>query len=353
MLALQICAAAAAIAAVFGAWRLARGIRAILPSLPVHNDDLIFFQDTMDRPQPFPADPSSAAAVLAQLRAIPGAGLLRRVLALLQLAWPALAVRLACGLFLTPLPAKWPRRGGPWPALWRLARWPFEDASVVLYRLPAAADGPVVLLVHGWAGSAAQMRPLAEELAAQGLCPIIVELPAHGRSAGWQSTLPQFARAIDYVGARLAQEGSAVHAMVAHSLGASAAAFAAARGLPVARMVLLAPAASPRAYTRLFAQVFGLSERTRAAMQARIEAREAALMAQFEPWALGARLGMPVLIAHDRDDRVNPFSDGQAYASALPRAELLATEGLGHNRLLKDPQVLARVGAFLRESGTG
>jgi hypothetical protein len=43
MLALQICALAVAGVAVVGAWRLARGICAILPSLPVRNDDLIFF----------------------------------------------------------------------------------------------------------------------------------------------------------------------------------------------------------------------------------------------------------------------------------------------------------------------
>ena len=312
----------------------------------------------MDRPDPFPLAAQAPAtphagpdAALAQLRAIPGARLLRAVLALLQRAWPALAVRLASRVFLTPLPAKWPRSGTPWPAPWRAARWPFEGGSLTVYRLGQRTSGPVLLLVHGWGGNAVQMRPLAEQIAAQGLCPVLIDLPAHGRSAGWKTTLPQFARAIEYVGARLAQEGEPVHAIAAHSLGATASAFAAARGLPVERMVLLAPAASPPAYTHLFARVFGLSERTRAAMQARIEAREAALMPQFEPSALAARLGIPVLVAHDRDDRVNSFADGEAYVQALPRAELFATEGLGHNRLLKDPQLIARVAAFLRGAG--
>jgi hypothetical protein len=36
------------------------------------------------------------------------------------------------------------------------------------------------------------------------------------------SNLPQFARAIDYVAARLALEGTALKAIAAHSLGANA-----------------------------------------------------------------------------------------------------------------------------------
>ena len=142
---------------------------------------------------------------------------------------------------------------------------------------------PVALLVHGWGGHARQMLPLAETLAQQGLRPVLIEMPAHGRSAGSVSNLPQFARAIEYVVARLQQEGHTLRAVVAHSLAANATAYAASRGLPVERIVLLAPPASPREYTRLFAHVFGLSESTRAAMQKRIEAREGVLMLQFEP----------------------------------------------------------------------
>ena len=131
------------------------------------------------------------------------------------------------------------------------------------------------------------MLALADALATQGLRPVILEMPAHGRSAGAESTLPQFARAIDYVTARLHQQGHSIRALVAHSLGANAAAYVASRGLPVERLVLLAPPASPPEYTRLFAKVFGLSEATRAAMQKRIEAREGILMPQFEPDSRG------------------------------------------------------------------
>ena len=281
-------------------------------------------------------------------QASPGLRVFRAALGASQRVWPALAVRAASRLFGTPLPPKWLQRGASWDANWRMARWPFEDASLTLYSPRAQAQSPTVLLVHGWGGHAGQMLPLAEAVAQAGLRPVIVEMPAHGRSAGAVSNLPQFARAIEYVGARLRQEGEALRAVVAHSLGANGAAHAASRGLATERLVLIAPPASPREYTRLFAAVFGLSENIRARMQARFEAREGILMSQFEPPAVGARITARTLVVHDRGDSINRFADGEDFADAIPGAALLPTEGLGHRRLLKDTHVLHAVTDFIR-----
>jgi len=278
--------------------------------------------------------------------ASPGVRVFRWALTASQRLWPSLAVRAASRLFGTPLPPKWLSRGAPWDASWRIEHWPFEDASMTVYSQAVAPHGPVVLLIHGWGGHARQMLPLAEALAQRGLRPVLVEMPAHGRSAGSVSNLPQFARAIDYAAARMLQEGHRLRAVVAHSLAANAAAYAASRGLAIERLVLLAPPASPRDYTRYFAHVFGLSETTRAAMQKRIEAREGILMPQFEPDAVGSRIRVPTLVVHDRDDSINRFADGQAYTHAIRSAQLVATQGLGHRRILKDAEVLGKVAIF-------
>ena len=204
-----------------------------------------------------------------------------------------------------------------------------------------------VVLLHGWGGHARQMLPRADALTDRGLRPGLVDLPAHGGSRGRVSNLPQFARAIEYATARLHAQDSAPHAVVAHSLAANAAAHAASRGLATQRLVLLAPPASPHEYTRLFAQVFGLSERTRAALQRRIEAREGILMRQFEPPAVGPRIALPTLVVHDRGDRINRFADGEAYRDHIPGATLLATEGLGHRKILQQAEVLQAVADFV------
>ena len=275
-----------------------------------------------------------------------GIRLFRLALTAAQRVWPALATRAATRLFATPLPSKWLQRRTDWGSDWRIAHWPFEHADLTVYMQRVAPHAPIALLVHGWGGHAGQLRALAEALAQQGLRPVLVEMPAHGRSGGTTSHLPQFARAIEYVVSRLQQEGHVVRLLAAHSLGASAAAFAVARGLPVERLVLLAPPASPRAYTHYFARVFGLSEATRASMQKRIEAREGLLMPQFDAGAMGPRIRVPVLVVHDRRDNVNAFADGQAFAHAIRGARLLATQELGHRKILKDPAVVAQVATF-------
>ena len=271
----------------------------------------------------------------------------RLALAVAQRLWPGLSVRAAHRLFGTPLPPRWLRRRRPWPPHWQTERWSFERASLTIYRQAAVAHAPSVLLIHGWGGHAGQMLPLAQALTARGLQAIVLEMPAHGRSAGSVSNLPQFARAVEYVAARLQAQGMALHAVVAHSLGANAAAHAVSRGLDVQRLVLLAPPASPHEYTRMFARMFGLHEATRSAMQARIEAREGILMPQFEPRTVGPRIRSSVLVVHDEDDRINRFADGQAYTEAIADARLHATRGLGHLHLLKDGAVLEQVADFV------
>lgn len=272
---------------------------------------------------------------------------LRWTLAVFEQVWPRMAVRTSTRLFLTPLPPRWLQRRRPWDHHWRVDSWSFEDASLTVYTEQVAPHAPSVLLVHGWGGHAGQMLPLAQALRAKGLRPVLLELPAHGRSNGNVSTLPQFARAVDYAAARLRQDGHHLRAVVAHSLAANASAYAASRGLGADRLVLLAPPASPLEYTRLFAQVFGLSEATRASMQRRLEAREGILMPLFEPAAVGPRIDLPVLVVHDTGDTINRFADGQAFQQAIAGARLLQTSGLGHRKILKDEAVLQEVANFL------
>ncbi|MCB0293632.1 MAG: alpha/beta hydrolase, partial [Calditrichaeota bacterium] len=53
------------------------------------------------------------------------------------------------------------------------------------------------------------------------------------------------------------------------------------------------------------------------------------------------------LIIHDRFDPVVPFSSARAIAAGWPNARLLVSEGYGHFRLMKNPDLIAEVAAFL------
>jgi hypothetical protein len=67
---------------------------------------------------------------------------------------------------------------------------------------------------------------------------------------------------------------------------------------------------------------------------------------------LAPRMRAPLLVFHDRGDTEVPFTDGAALAQLWPNARLEPTTQLGHQRILRDRDVVARTVAFLLE-GSG
>ena len=287
-----------------------------------------------------PTTTNPAAAFYAGNRPAQAIGALLRLIDRVAPRW---GTHSALRLFFTPLPWKLAMRHRL-PSRWQLVSWPFEASSLTVYRRSdLAPDRPRVLLVHGWAGSGAQLRTLGDAIADAGFDPVLLDFPAHGRSGGWRSTLPQFTRAIFAVTARLGPW----HALVAHSLGSLAALHTAARGLPARRLALIAPSTPPAQFLDWFAGSFGLPAGVSTRMRAQIEAREAVDLDEFEPGWLGARVAQPCLVVHDRGDRVAPFAAGERIVAAIAGARLHPTQGLGHRRVLDDAEVAAHVVAHL------
>lgn len=210
-------------------------------------------------------------------------------------------------------------------------------------------EGPPVYLVHGWAGERTQLGALVDPLVARGRRVVAFDAPSHGESGPGalgprSSTIPEFVAALTEVVAVYGRP----HAVVAHSMGATATAAALCDGLRAERVVMLAPMASPRSYAHQFAAWLGFGERTLRRMIARVERRIGAPMHHFDVPELGRAIAMPAtLIVHDRDDATIPVSDGAAIAAAWPTARLRVTSGLGHRRLMRDPAVIAEVVDFV------
>lgn len=203
--------------------------------------------------------------------------------------------------------------------------------------------GPVVLLLHGWEGRAAQFAPLARPLVAAGRTVIALDAPAHGRSPGRESTLMEFSIALEEAAAELRN----LEAVVGHSLGGAAAAIALSRGLPAERAVLIAAPSSIERSLRAFASALGLPGPALRRFVGLIEDANGVPARELEIGRLVQDLRQPALVVHDRADTRVPFAEGQAIAGAWRGAQLLATKGLGHSRLLADPGVVRHIAAFL------
>lgn len=276
-----------------------------------------------------------------------GAGLLalRWRLRLLHALDRERAVRATARLFLTP-----PRHRFSEAELTALEEASSLTLPLMSGRMTAWRWGhpqaPQVVLVHGWGGRGAQLHGFVRPLLQRGFAVVTFDAPGHGMSAGKQSSMLHFLGALDVL---LAAIGP-VHALIGHSMGGAVVASALARGVGAKRAVLLAAPASLEDASRRFARFLHLPESLRAGVQQRIQTHFGAPWQRFE--AEYGAAAIPLLLIHDQADQEVPASDAQRYLAAWPGASLHLSQGLGHRRLLRDDEVIAKAVAFVSGEGS-
>ena len=218
--------------------------------------------------------------------------------------------------------------------------FPVEDGTEL--RAWSWGEGETVALVHGWEGRGSQLAAMAEPLVERGYRVVTFDAPGHGDSPGEETSAVRFAEAL--VG--LDRWMGGLHGVVAHSFGALATGFALPRGLDPARLVFLSPGISPRAATSHMARLLGFGPGVLKELRSRIEEVGGIALDEIEEARIFSELDRPLLIVHDRGDPEVPLDDVEALAVETD-ARVLWTEGLGHRGVLRDPEVAARVAAFV------
>jgi pimeloyl-ACP methyl ester carboxylesterase len=218
-----------------------------------------------------------------------------------------------------------------------------------LLRAWSWGEGPTVLLVHGWSGHSGQMAGFVSPLVAAGYRVVAFDQPAHGLSTGPRTNSLTMRDAVLAVG----REVGPLHALVGHSLGATAAVLAVTEGLDPGRLVLVAPPAEAPLFARAFSRALGLSEARAEAVIRRAEQMARVSFASIDLRRIAPRMRTPLLVIHDVEDGQVPFAHGQQIAQAWPGARLLTTRGLGHARLLRAPQVVGAAVEFVAGGGAG
>ncbi|HEX7939856.1 MAG TPA: alpha/beta fold hydrolase [Gemmatimonadaceae bacterium] len=223
-----------------------------------------------------------------------------------------------------------------------------KDTRIVGWRW---GSGPTVLLMHGWGGYGAQVQPFVEPLVRSGYRVVLFDAPSHGES-GPSAWGPKSATLFDFADALVAvSEGAGpIAGVIAHSGGCAAAAWTLVRA-PAwrpARMVFIAPFGSPARYMDVFSKTLGLSDAAMVHFRADTEKALDFRWADFEVPNVPTRVATPpLLVIHDKNDRVNSWQDGADIAAAWPNARLETTTGLGHNRILSDANAVASATAFI------
>jgi pimeloyl-ACP methyl ester carboxylesterase len=216
-------------------------------------------------------------------------------------------------------------------------------------------DGPeIVLLVHGWRSRASRFSAVIRELEAPGRTIVAFDAPGNGDSAGEFVTVLDYAQIVTLLSARY----GGFDAIVAHSFGVLAAFLAVREGARAGRLVSIAGVHDVSEILDEFARLVGLNGRAREGLRSLIELRTFPqvddmwhrFVAELDP----ADIRTPLLVVHDSLDPVlDPRqSDLIAEAHNGP-TDVIRTDGLGHVRILSDPQVLGAISRFADSPTTG
>lgn len=206
-----------------------------------------------------------------------------------------------------------------------------------------AARRGTVLLIHGWEGRGTQLAKFAPALRLAGIRVALLDLPAHGRSAGVQTSILEFIHAIHLAVTHLGD----VRAIAGHSIGGMAAFCGAAKLFDVERLVLLGSPGSVQKRIDNGAKLMTLPPRAVAAFERELKRRIPVEIADWEPLNLAPTAAVEGLWFHDPEDSMVDYGEAVAMEAAWPACELVTTPGLGHWRILRDADVIERSTEFL------
>ena len=212
------------------------------------------------------------------------------------------------------------------------------------YLLPGwvfGRSGPTVVLCHGWQGSAASWHVLVPKLLDAGFRVITYNAPGH-HARPRRSSLVDFSN-----GLRQVVETFGTDYLVGHSLGAMTVAREAA-GIPgLKRVALYSVPDELSVLGRNYCRRMEMSPAAESQFLDRLSRHTPDGLAQESVTRYLAGFDGAVLLLHDKDDSVIPFSNSELLSERY-QLEMIRTSGLGHRQIIRDPELADRVVAFLQ-----
>ncbi len=280
--------------------------------------------------------------------------LLALLLKFLGCVSPRLAVKIAWPLFCTPLSK---RKSPSLNENKLVAQAQHSHIDCDTYKIAAFKWSPAqqssecltILLTHGWAGESFDFSNLIEQLLLQGHTIIAVDSPAHGASTGSRTTLKANAEAL----LKVAENSEPIDVLISHSFGTMVSTYAlslAYRQGVLSQVKKLILIAGPNKLTDVvlsFAQTLKLSESVVNIFHEKIERIVQRPITAMNVIDFLENYSGATLVVHDRKDRVVAYREAEEIASNT-NAELFATEGLGHRRILGAATVIEKILRFIK-----
>lgn len=264
---------------------------------------------------------------------------------LLQAISPKLATLFAAKLFTTPIKHTIPKRELQMDKNSTQVKIiiPTIKKEIVIYQYGNGKKK--ILLVHGWSGRGTQLVKIADELLQMNFQIISFDAPAHAKSKGKTTLMPEFIASI----LELEKQFGPFEFAIGHSLGGMSIINAIKQSLKVKKAVIIGSGDIIQDIIDDFINKLQLNPKIGILLKNHFEKKNGVIMNTYSSHIAAQEVKIPVLIFHDKDDLDVDVKAAYNINKHLVNSELVITEGLGHRKILGNEKVINKIKEFLKE----
>lgn len=257
---------------------------------------------------------------------------------------PKLVTLFAAKLFTSPIKHKVPKRELEMDrnSTQVLVEIPKINKKVALYQYGKSEKK--ILLVHGWSGRGTQLFKIADELIKEGFSTVSFDAPAHGKSPGNTTIMSEFIETI----LEIEKQFGPFESAVGHSLGGMSLLNSVKKGLAINRLVIIGSGDIVQDILDNFVAKLELKPNIGTQLRLHFEKKYGEQMDEYSAYKSAMDVLLPVLVIHDKNDDEVPVSAGINIHKQLKYGELYITEGLGHQKILGNSEVIEKVVHFIK-----
>ena len=246
-------------------------------------------------------------------------------------------------LFVTPVNFPLPKREQYMLKSAQKKRLLINDINKEIEILSYGYSKKKILLVHGWSGRSTQLFAFADKLLENGFMVISFDGPAHGKSTGRTTMMPEFLKTIEKINTTFGP----FEAAIGHSFGATSLYNAAATFLDIKTFIAIGSGDRISEIISNFAKNLYLKEKSAKKIQSGLEKKWVIHLDDFSSSNVAKKIKIPVLVVHDKTDGDVPVSCAYKIRQNLEKGSLFITNGLGHTKILRNNEVVHKSIKFI------
>ena len=183
------------------------------------------------------------------------------LLRILELMHPYLGMRLAAFFFAKPYRYKLPTREIPVMTKAQKSSIYIKKLGKYVFCYNWNGKGPKIMLMHGWSGRATNFYLIIEALIRLDFDIYAFDAPAHGKSSGLTTNLPEFIVTLD----SLLKHWGPFEVILGHSGGAFASLYVCVNHSEIRKLILISPFDKVIDLFKKYFELIGLGEKARRA----------------------------------------------------------------------------------------